>query len=151
GLLARLLRRFLAGLLAGLVGRLLAGFLRGDLAGLLRGVGGVGGRGRRGRGRVAALAGLGVGRDLRGEVGERLALERGRRDVRTGVGGERAAGDVPDPAEGAEDLLRAVVAGLEHAHGRDQLRGEADEPGGAEALRGAGLAGDGATVHDALK
>src|SRR5699024_4354501 len=100
---------------------------------------------------VAAFAGLVVEGDLLGEVEHLLALERGRHDVAPDVGGERAAGDVPDAAEGGEDLLGAVLAGLEHAHGRDQLRGEADEPGGAEALRGAGLARDGATVHDALQ
>src|SRR5699024_3540332 len=98
-LLARLgaaLVVFAARLLAGLVGRLLAGFLRGVLAGLLRGFGGVGGRRRRGRGHVAALAGLVVERHLLGEVEELLALERGRHDVPPDVGGERAAGDVPD-------------------------------------------------------
>src|SRR5699024_2303471 len=137
-LLARLLGRLLGGFLRRLLGGFLARLLRRLLTGLLRRRGGLGGGRRRGRGHVAAFAGLVGAGDLLGEVAHLLALERGRHDVAPDVGGERAAGDVPDAAEGGEDLLGAVVAGLEHAHGRDQLRGEADEPGGAEALRGAG-------------
>src|SRR5699024_184239 len=140
-LLARLLRGLLARLLRGLLARLVGGFLAGLLGGL-----GLRGR-RRGRRRVAALAGLVVQPHLAREVEHLLPLEGGGHDVAPDVGGVGAAGDVLDPAEGAQGLLGAVLAGLEHAHGGDQLRGEAHEPGGAELLGGAGLAGHRAAVH----